>query len=300
MVQSGDGDITGTETLTTGAKRGAPSAVDALPSEATAPVEDRRSSVRVGLAKANLEVASEIAGGMAAVRHAAHDAALRAAQGVVEGAAAKGRARARSSSKTRKSARTRERIMTAASEIMVERGNGDFQMSEVSARCRMSKGSLYYYFADKDELVDAIYESACDDLVVAVEGVVARASTASESLVSLCAEVSRRVSAGSPLALALTRELASSNGDVSGGMTTHFMRIARIVSAQLERGKAEGIIRKSVNSDQVSVGVLGGYLVSSLVSAGESLGRSTDAIAAVMTRDLLDVVMNGIGAREGA
>lgn len=244
------------------------------------------------MALINEEGAAELVGTVRAVRNKAHD--------MVGEQLAQGRERLRSSSKTRKSVKTRQRIMEAASELMVERGNTGFQMSEVSDRCQMSKGSLYYYFADKDELVDAIYESACDDLVVAVEGVVARASTASESLVSLCAEVSRRVSAGSPLALALTRELASSNGDVSGGMTTHFMRIARIVSAQLERGKAEGIIRKSVNSDQVSVGVLGGYLVSSLVSAGESLGRSSDAIAAVMTRDLLDVVMNGIGAREGA
>ena len=50
--------------------------------------------------------------------------------------------RLRSSTKTRKSAATRERIMAAATSLMVERGNTDFQMSEVSSRCKMSKGAL--------------------------------------------------------------------------------------------------------------------------------------------------------------
>lgn len=48
----------------------------------------------------------------------------------------------RSGAKTRKSAATRERIMVAASELMTERRGTDFQMSEVSARCNMSKGAL--------------------------------------------------------------------------------------------------------------------------------------------------------------
>ena len=43
-------------------------------------------------------------------------------------------------SKTRKGQATRDRIMTAAGELMIEHGGTDFQMSEVSSRCRMSKG----------------------------------------------------------------------------------------------------------------------------------------------------------------
>ena len=83
-----------------------------------------------------------------------------AAKGGIETAAARGATRLRSGAKTRKSAATREKIMAAATELMVERGNTDFQMSEVSARCQMSKGALYYYFADKGALVQAIFDAS--------------------------------------------------------------------------------------------------------------------------------------------
>ena len=66
------------------------------------------------------------------------------------------REEARAAFKTRKSAKTRGRIMEAASRLMVERHGMHFNMSEVSERCRMSKGSLYYYFQDKDDLVEEI------------------------------------------------------------------------------------------------------------------------------------------------
>ena len=85
---------------------------------------------------------------------------------------------ARSGTATPKSAVTREKIMAAAAELMVERGGTDFQMMEVSARCEMSKGSLYYYFADKGELVRAVLDRSVEALVDAVERVVAQAPSA--------------------------------------------------------------------------------------------------------------------------
>lgn len=81
----------------------------------------------------------------------------------------------RAEARTRKSAVTREKIMEAAAELMVERGGTDFQMMEVSSRCEMSKGSLYYYFADKGELVRAVMDRSVEALVDAVERVVADA-----------------------------------------------------------------------------------------------------------------------------
>ena len=90
--------------------------------------------------------------------------------------------RIRSSSKTRKSVMTRDRIMTAASELMVERGNTSFQMSEVSERCHMSKGSLYYYFADKDELIGAIFDESVDDLVELIESLARETDSARDAL----------------------------------------------------------------------------------------------------------------------
>ena len=128
-----------------------------------------------------------------------------AAKGGIETAAARGATRLRSGAKTRKSAATREKIMAAATELMVERGNTDFQMSEVSARCQMSKGALYYYFADKGALVQAIFDASIDDLVDQIEGAVAKASSAMESIEGIARVLARGMRPRSPLALAMGR-----------------------------------------------------------------------------------------------
>lgn len=77
----------------------------------------------------NEKTAAEIADGVRAAKSAAQSALGEQME--------RRKQRIKSVSKTRKSRATRERIMTAASELMVERGNTDFQMSEVSARCHM-------------------------------------------------------------------------------------------------------------------------------------------------------------------
>ncbi|EHF01468.1 hypothetical protein HMPREF1008_01613 [Olsenella sp. oral taxon 809 str. F0356] len=231
----------------------------------------------------NEQAAVEVAGAARAMRGVAH--------GVVEGQVERTRQRLRSSSKTRKSAATRERIMTAASELMAEHGSTDFQMSEVSDRCRMSKGALYYYFADRDELVHAIFEVASDELVSSIERVVSEAPTARDALSGLCAELAQRLRTGSPLALALTRELTESGEGALPLSNSHFLRTVRILAAQIERAKTEGIVRQDVNSELVATFAAGGFLVTSLVSAGGERFGDKDVLAS----SLLDLSIEGMG-----
>lgn len=231
----------------------------------------------------NEQAAVEVAGAARAMRGVAH--------GVVEGQVERTRQRLRSSSKTRKSAATRECIMTAASELMAEHGSTDFQMSEVSDRCRMSKGALYYYFADRDELVHAIFEVASDELVSSIERVVSEAPTARDALSGLCAELAQRLRTGSPLALALTRELTESGEGTLPLSNSHFLRTVRILAAQIERAKTEGIVRQDVNSELAATFAAGGFLVTSLVSAGGKRFGDKDVLAS----SLLDLSIEGMG-----
>ena len=202
------------------------------------------------------------------------------------------KSRRRSSSKTRKSVATRERNMTAASQLMVEHGSTDFQMSEVSSRCKMSKGALYYYFADKDALVEAIFDRSIDELVDSVEGAVAGASSALEALVSLTRELTCRMSVGSPLALAMTREVIDANNNVLPSMEMHFARIISIISAQLDRAKGEGMVREGVNSRLGAVTISGAFIFAALEVA--SLGEDAPT-GDKLARSLIDIAHNGMG-----
>ena len=53
--------------------------------------------------------------------------------------------------------KTRQRILETASALMAERGPDAVSMREISARLKITKPVLYYYFKDKDELIKAAF-----------------------------------------------------------------------------------------------------------------------------------------------
>lgn len=230
----------------------------------------------------NEDGTSELVDGMKAARNAAHE--------LVGGQLTRGRARLRSVAKTRKSAQTRRRIMDAASELMMERGDTSFQMSEVSERCRMSKGSLYYYFRDRDELIGAIFDEYVDELIAVMEQIAATAPSAREALGALYAEFSRRLLAGTPLSLAMTHGVPRESYASLQEVGTRFALAAKVIAAQLERGKTEGFIREDVNAEAVSVFALGGLLTTSMAFAAKA---ETDAEA--VSASLLQMMLQGVG-----
>lgn len=70
---------------------------------------------------------------------------------------------------------TRERIVQAARELVVERGYADVSTSEVLERAGVSRGGLYHHFAGKDQLMAAVLEALERDFVERLAGAVADA-----------------------------------------------------------------------------------------------------------------------------
>jgi len=59
--------------------------------------------------------------------------------------------------KITKGDKTRQRILETASALMAEKGPDGVSMREISAKLRITKPVLYYYFKDKDELIKASF-----------------------------------------------------------------------------------------------------------------------------------------------
>lgn len=72
-------------------------------------------------------------------------------------------ARPASSRVQRKRGRRVQEILTAAAELFGERGFDAVSLDDVAERLDVTKGSLYYYFASKDELGTAAIESLGND-----------------------------------------------------------------------------------------------------------------------------------------
>ncbi|HNW44443.1 MAG TPA: TolC family protein [Elusimicrobiales bacterium] len=60
--------------------------------------------------------------------------------------------------KITKGDKTRQRILETASALMAESGPDGVSMREISAKLKITKPVLYYYFKDKDELIKAAFE----------------------------------------------------------------------------------------------------------------------------------------------
>lgn len=203
--------------------------------------------------------------------------------------------RVRATSKTRKSMETRERIMRAASELMSERGSVDFQMGEVSDRCNMSKGSLYYYFVDKDDLVRAIFERAIDELLSSIERVVANASTPEDALHGVCMEYASRVCSGSPVAMAMVRELAKSRDKAPSHLSDPLESIVGIITHELELAKEDGAVREDVDCRLAALSLCGSFTFAAVNAVGTNTSGMVDVDFA---ERLFDMIFSGFGVAQ--
>ena len=179
--------------------------------------------------------------------------------------------------RTRKSAATKRRIMQTAEEIISERGNTVFKMSEVSRRCGMSKGALYYYFTDKQDLVNAVFEDQVEELLRLLDNTVAQADSAGEALRLMCDTFVNRVSGSSPLAMALVRDLALIREPGSYAQNVRVRHIVGLIADQLERGKEEGIVRPDVDARFAAVGVCGMFTFSAVSMSERQSGGGNPA-----------------------
>src|SRR2546428_6816553 len=63
---------------------------------------------------------------------------------------------------TAKGRATRERIVQAAAELVAEKGAAGMSLDDVRARTGASRGQLYHYFEDRDDLVHAVIDVTID------------------------------------------------------------------------------------------------------------------------------------------
>jgi AcrR family transcriptional regulator len=228
-----------------------------------------------------VQTASGLAGQVEAVRKAAKQAVRAHA------------AKVRCTNKTSKSERTRARILQAASELIIEGGGTDFQMSEVADKCEMSKGALYYYFLDHDAIVEEIFSHAIDDFATKLEGAIASSCSAEEALRSLIKTFGMSVRDGGLFVGAMASELIRGGSNVLPHLKKRFSRITKLVSVQIKRAQHEGLVRKDIDPDVAAATICGAVLFGASKQLTQDLGvLNVDH----MTEELLSFIVYGLGA----
>lgn len=75
-----------------------------------------------------------------------------------------------------------ERMVTAAHELMIDRGGEDFTLQDVSRRGEVSIGSIYHRFGSKDDLVRTVIDAAMGEMADAERAAFTRTLDQSRSL----------------------------------------------------------------------------------------------------------------------
>ena len=194
--------------------------------------------------------------------------------------------------KTRKSERTRERIVEAAWELVLERRSADFQMAEVAAACGMTKGAPYYYFPDRTALVEEVFDRAAGEFLERIEELAAQNLPSQEILEALCKAFAEEVLQGGAVIVALATELAGTTGALSR-LESRVDRISGIVEEQLVRAREQGEIRDGVDLGLVSSAICGAFLFAAVRRVREQ-GSAFDAPA--FSAELMRLVTQGLAS----
>ena len=163
---------------------------------------------------------------------------------------------------------TRQRIVDAAASLLREHPGADVSISDIAARAGMSKGSIYYYFADSAQIVSQVLFDEFDALLTSFEKVALSSVSAYDALVGITRSYLVTLMGNVPLTRFVMGELHDTRGALPSQEGEPLVRrIYALVSTLLERGKVEGSVRSDVDSTVASPAILGAFLgISSLAA----------------------------------
>lgn len=195
-----------------------------------------------------------------------------------------------------KSQATRARIMQTATDFISERGSTDFQMNEISERCNLSKGSLYYYFVDKAGLLDAIFDQVIGDLAVQVEAAVEFSPTSFEAIAKIVMTLVKCIRVDRPLVFAMAKELFLSPAADAASADKRFARVLDLLEFHLDQAKGEGLLVSGLDSRLTANAIAGACIYNALASVdGHDYGKPIDDVV----REYLRLVMNAAATEKG-
>jgi len=155
--------------------------------------------------------------------------------------------------------RTRRRIVDAALEVVAERGAQGASLDEVGARARTSKGQLYHYFNDRDDLLRSVAEATNEAVLGAQASLFASLGTAggmrawADSLVAL--NESRHGTGGCPIA-SLVAQVGERDEAARSVLASGFDRWEQAIEAGLAAQKQAGELRPDADTGWLAANVL--------------------------------------------
>ncbi|OBG31321.1 TetR/AcrR family transcriptional regulator [Mycobacterium sp. E3198] len=186
---------------------------------------------------------------------------------------------------TAKGRATRERIVTAASELMLERGVARTTIEDIQEAAAISTSQMYHYFADKNDLVAAVIDFQTENVL----GVQHLGLDRIENIDDLCrwrdilVDLVRRLGCvgGCPLG-SMANELAETDPVARARLARSFAQWENLIRDGLVAIAARGELPDGTDTDRIALamlaGVQGGLLLSQLRRDTAPLEAAVDTL----------------------
>jgi TetR/AcrR family transcriptional repressor of nem operon len=167
--------------------------------------------------------------------------------------------------KTAKGQATRERIVTAASELISRRGVAETSLDDVIDRAGVSKSQLYHYFKDRAALLRAVVQHNTDGVIQylgAVDDSWKAIRAWLDSMVEL--QVERQACGGCPVG-SLVAQLAETDDEARLALAESFTRWEGLLGDGLLSMQEKGTLDPGADPDELATatmaGIQGGLLL---------------------------------------
>jgi len=160
--------------------------------------------------------------------------------------------------RTDKGRATRNRVLDAATALVFEHGVAGTTLDDVRAAANVSKGQLYHYFADKEDLVHAVIDRTVQQVLDAQPQLIDLSSWAAiaawfDDLVQL--QVDRQAIGGCPIG-SLAGELAETDEQARTELAAGFERWEAPLRDGLRQMQADGKLRRGADPARLATATL--------------------------------------------
>jgi TetR/AcrR family transcriptional regulator, transcriptional repressor for nem operon len=159
---------------------------------------------------------------------------------------------------TSKGRATRDRILDAATALVFEHGVTGTKLDDVRGVAKVSKGQLYHYFADKDDLVHAVIDRTIQQVLDAQPRLANLSSWSAiagwfDDLVRL--QVERHAVGGCPIG-SLAGQLAETDEQARAELAAGFDRWESPLREGLSQMRAQGKLRRNAEPARLATATL--------------------------------------------
>lgn len=184
---------------------------------------------------------------------------------------------------TARGAKTRERIVEAAADLMYVRGIGATTLDDVLEASGASKSQLYRHFANKDEVVRAVVDLVGERVIRRERGSLGEVSTMAGLRDWRDALVRNNALQHGAYGCALgsfASEVADHDDAARLALTELFAEWRGLLAAAIRRMQENGALREDAPVDDLATGLLGalqgGYLLAQTARDVTPMGLSLD------------------------